>query len=150
MLVLLFSGLFLSSLFGQVTAPETVALEPAQQALAQRAETFWQAQVQGDWERVFEFWTPNGFAPMTVEEFVLDKRTKGPMVFHEAEILDSRTDGDFGWVKVRHVSSLFARRSQTRDGSLDSVAEGWRALVSGSAGSREVVPETAATPEAAR
>ncbi len=84
--------------------------QDASQSLTERAQTFWDARVKGDWGAVYSFLSAEEKARFSKEEFVNYRKEQGPFRFHSAKIEDVAQTDDLGWVKVEYSiqSAVFA------------------------------------------
>ncbi|MHC5002538.1 MAG: hypothetical protein ACYTJ0_05385 [Planctomycetota bacterium] len=82
--------------------------ERSADVLRERAERFWRARLEEDWETAWEFEDLRAVPDATKAQFVEWSRENEPFRVHEYEILRADADGSFGWVEVE--TSLSARR----------------------------------------
>jgi hypothetical protein len=77
--------------------------QDAKQSLTERAHTFWNARIKGDWDTVYGFLSADETERLTKEEFVRYRKEKGPFRFLSAKIEDVAVADDLGWVKVNYT-----------------------------------------------
>lgn len=88
----------------KVTAAPSI---PPEDALRQRAETFWKARIVEDWTTLYGFQDPSYREGTTLEEY-LEAAKADPGFFRYSfyELGKVETQGDFGWVRVKSVGTL--------------------------------------------
>ena len=71
--------------------------------LKERAKTFWEARLKGDWATVYRYLPPAEKRGFTEEQFVSFRKEKGPFRYLSSELGRLEITGDLGWVEVRYA-----------------------------------------------
>jgi hypothetical protein len=75
-------------------------LAQADQALKERAQSYWDAQVRQDWAVLYQYLTPYAQSQVGPEEFTASTKEKQPFRFLSFELVKTETAGDLGWVDL--------------------------------------------------
>jgi hypothetical protein len=76
------------------------AAQDDSKALRERAKTFWEARVKGDWATVYDYLSEAEISGRTKEQYVAFSKEKGPFTFTSYTLGEVDVDGDLGWVKT--------------------------------------------------
>jgi hypothetical protein len=93
---------FLVAAIGLVTGALASDATKDREALDAQAKRFWGAEVQQDWNAVYDLLTPGGREGATREEYAAYRKEQGPLHFVAAQIGEVTVAGDIGWVRVTY------------------------------------------------
>ena len=83
------------------------AADPAaEKSLTERAQTFWDARVKGDWSTVYRFLTQEEQVGVSAEKFVEIRKTRGPFAYRSAKIGEVTVAGNLGWVEIDYTAQV--------------------------------------------